>query len=352
MNFGRLETIVGAGLYYTGLVKLSEFWTRRSGPRLVILCYHRAFGDRLRGQFLYLKRHYRVLHLADALKELSTPSSTASNDRRTLLVVAFDDGYHDNYTNAFALARDLQMPITIFLVPQNIESRRPFSWLAGQYQHLVPYAQVDEATIEGQTYQLSHPDEREKLGHVIDNQARYPKSVAGREGFLASVRQALAVPDEFTAGELKDMPITWQEAREMEQSTWISFGAHTMNHPMLTCLTDPLEVDYEVRESRVALEKTLGHPVRTFAYPYGEFGEREVQAARAADYACAVTTIHGVNSPQTDPHLLCRIVVGEHQHWLVVAAKTARVWEFFLRPCRTLVHFVGKIVGYKSPVGY
>lgn len=349
--FKWLEVVVGAFLYYSGLVRLARFWAQRSGPKLVILCHHRASGERLRGQLCYLKRHYRLLHLEDALEEIYHPSQEKRKDRRTLLVVAFDDGYRDNYTDAFRHARELQIPITIFLVPHNIESGQPFSWLAGEYQHLVPYAQVAETTIEGHTYHLHNPAERAKLARVIDDRARYPISITDRETFLASVRAALAVPSCLTAGEKRDLSLTWSEVREMEQSGWVSFGAHTMHHPMLTCLTDGHEVDYEVGESRAVLEAKLGHPVRAFAYPYGDFGEREVRAVRDAGYDWAVTTIHGFNTSRTDPHLLYRIVLGEHQHWLVVAAKVSGVWEFFLRPLRALAYVPQIVAGRALSIG-
>lgn len=345
-----LETMIGACFYSSGLVKLARFWTRKSGPKLVILCHHRASGKRLRGQLQYLKRHYRLLHLEAALEELygAAKDEKPQKDRRTLLAVAFDDGYQDNYTHAFALARELQIPITIFLVLPSIESGRPFSWLAGEDGHLVPYAQVNAATIEGQTYLLSTASGQQKLARAIDDRIRYPTSIASREAYLASVRQELVVPASLTEGEKRDLPLTWAEVEEMEQSEWVSFGAHTMNHPILTCLTDPLEVDYEISASRAALEQKFGHAVRTFAYPYGEFGARELRSVRDAGYNWAVTTVHGLNTAQTDPHQLYRIVVGEHQHWLVVAAKVAGVWEFFLRPCRLVAHLIGSIAGRTS----
>lgn len=348
----RLEVPVGACLYYSGLVKLAQMWTRRSGPKLIILCYHRASGGLLRSQLLYLKRHYRILHLEAALEELygTYKNPAQRKDRRTLLVATFDDGYSDNYTDAFAIMRELQIPITVFLVPQNIKSGQPFTWVAGEYQHLVPYAQIDKATIEGRTYLLGNPAERKKLTRVIDDRTRYSTSIASREDFLASVRKALAVPSTLTELEKRDIPLTWTEVQEMEASPWVSFGSHTMHHPMLTCLADPREVDYEIRESRAVLEEKLGHKVRIFAYPYGDFGERELQAVRAAQFDWAVTTIHGINTPKTDPHLLYRIVVGEHQHWLVIAAKASGVWEIFLRPWRALANLARTLRGRQQVV--
>src|SRR5437867_10680623 len=109
----HLGIVVAAFFYYSGLVKLARWLTKRSGQRLIILNYHRATGGDLRRHLLYLRRHYRMLHLEKALEELSTSKETKQKrDRRTPLVLTFDDGYRDNYTHAFALARELQVPIT------------------------------------------------------------------------------------------------------------------------------------------------------------------------------------------------------------------------------------------------
>ena len=107
---------VAAFLYYSGLVALFRWLMRRSGSRLIILNYHRSKGD-LRRHLLYLRRHYRMLHLDEALEELYTGRKGVPQDHRTPLVLTFDDGYQDNYTYAFKFANELQVPITIFLVP-------------------------------------------------------------------------------------------------------------------------------------------------------------------------------------------------------------------------------------------
>src|SRR5436305_15157077 len=99
-------------------------WLRHKGGHLVILNYHRASGGDLRRHLLYLRRHYRLLHLEAALEELSMPSKNGKqvSERRTPLVLTFDDGYYDNYTHGLALARELQIPFTIFLIPGYMEN--------------------------------------------------------------------------------------------------------------------------------------------------------------------------------------------------------------------------------------
>src|SRR5947208_82342 len=123
----HLSLFVAACFYYSGLVKLARWWTQRARQSLIILNYHQATGGDLRRHLLYLRHHYRMLHLEEALEELYTPQETNQvRDRRTPLVLTFDDGYRDNYTHAFELARELQVPITIFLVPGYVESGEHF----------------------------------------------------------------------------------------------------------------------------------------------------------------------------------------------------------------------------------
>src|SRR5205807_3149599 len=131
--------------------------------------------------------HYRILHLEAALEALYEPQKGAFWDRkqRTLLALTFDDGYHDNYTQAFALALELGVPITLFLVPGYIDSGNRFWWQEPAY--LLRYAQSSEATIDGCTYHLGHADERRSLGQEIEKRLRNASSIEEREAFLAAM---------------------------------------------------------------------------------------------------------------------------------------------------------------------
>ena len=330
----QLGVIVAACFYYSGLVKLARSWIQRSGQRLIILNYHRATGGDLRRHLLYLRRHYRMLHLEEALEELYMPPQEEKRvrDRRTPLVLTFDDGYRDNYTHAFALACELQVPITIFLIPGYVESGDYFWWQEGK--RLVRRAKVGEVTIGERTYQLSQPGEQDMLAQTIDVRLRNATSVAEREAFLETVRKVLAVPSSVTEEEETTLPLRWTEIREMEESGWVSFGAHTMHHPILSYLTDPQEVQREVSECRDVLERQLGHPIRTFAYPIGKpehIGDDVLRIVKMAGYKWALTTIEETNTPQTDPHLLRRLPGDVKLHWLVMASELVGLMGIFSR---------------------
>src|SRR5437588_10225095 len=148
------------------------------------------------------------------------------------------------------------------------------------------------------------------LGRVMETHLRCAASIDEREAFLVAVRETLAVPSAASDEERGGLPLKWAEVREMEESGWVSFGAHTMHHPILAYLTDPAEVQGEVEECRTVLEQRLGHPVRSFAYPIGQLqhiGDKAVRDVQKAGYEWALTTLYGFNTPRSDPHLLRRI---------------------------------------------
>lgn len=326
-----LRLLIAAFCYYSGIVSLVRWWTQRSGRTLIILNYHQAAGGDLRRHLLYLRRFYRMLHLEDALQELyaTDAKKTGSDDRRTPLVLTFDDGYRDNYTHAFALARELQVPITIFPVAGYVESGVPFWWQEGE--HITQNAQVDTITLEGQTYHLIQAQERLQLVAAIDERLRCASSVAERETFLQTMHERLVVPCYTKRDETDACPLTWAQIREMDASGWVSFGAHTMHHPLLARLADPAEVRYEIEACRDTLEQQLGHSVATLAYPFGqpeEVGNEAPKAAQQAEYTWVLTTVQGFNTPESDPHQLRRIYGDVSRHWLIMAVGAAGIWKY------------------------
>lgn len=330
----QILLIVAASLYYSGLVALARALTERNGQRVVVLNYHRAAGGDLRRHLLYLRRHYRIMHAEAALEELygSRKAGQRSSDRRTPLVLTFDDGYRDNYTDGYKLAQELQTPFTLYLIPSYLDSGAHFWWLEGK--RLVKRAQVSDATFADRVYHLDNTDDRGALARYLDGQLRHASSVADRQAFLTSAYQTLQVPESTVAEELPALPLTWEEVREMDESGLVSFGGHTMHHPILAYLSDQQEVQHEITDCRTALEEKLGHPVRTFAYPVGQrqhISHEVTDAVKQAGFTWAFTTNYGLNRPESDQYQLNRVEVDVDQHWLIVAVEAAGLWGFFSR---------------------
>lgn len=319
--------------YYSGLIGLMHWWKRRAEPHLVILNYHEAAVGDLRQHLLYLKKHYHIKHLEAALLDFYGLPQKAEEKQETRipLVMTFDDGYYDNYVHCFSLAKELHIPMTIFIIPWYIEKQHRFWW--NEARSLDRFIKQSEVTFEEQTYHLDQPAERAAFLRLIDMRARYAPTVAEREQFLETIHLTLGVAAAYPEEQM-DLPMTWEQIREMEASGWISFGAHTIHHPFIGYLANADEVESEVVDSREVLQHELGHPVTIFAYPGGKaehIGDYGLHAVHRAGFDWVVTTIGRVNTRDTDPLALRRIEVNLSDHWLVMAAKTVGLLDFLFR---------------------
>lgn len=77
------------------------------------------------------------------------------------------------------------------------------------------------------------------------------------------------------------------ELRELA-AAGVEIGAHSVTHPDLSRL-DYAACLREITESREVLERLLGMPVRTFAYPFCRYGPAALRAVRDAGFETAVT---------------------------------------------------------------
>lgn len=85
-----------------------------------------------------------------------------------------------------------------------------------------------------------------------------------------------------TAHEQELRCMSWEQLGGLVERGW-EVGSHTRSHPHLPALGDA-EIAAELAASRRECEERLGVPCRSIAYPYGEYDERVVRAAREAGY--------------------------------------------------------------------
>lgn len=323
---GSAIRLAAAGLYWSGAQRLAQSFSRHfeiahpaAGgspvqrarlPKIAIICHHRignggvpyysSFSpDAFEAQIRFLRKHYRLLSMDDVCRELEE-----RRDASQAVAITFDDGYRDLYTHAFPILRRYGVPATVYLTAAAIENGE-ISW----YDRIFVAAMTTRRkylSVEDHKLRTLALSSRESRIHAATEIVRAFRRYSNRARIAAC--KALEQEAEPPASELKDRMLSWTQIREM-QKAGISFGAHTMTHPVVGQLSDA-EHQQELVASRELLEDRLQTPVEHFAYPFGTASDIDDHAPLLMSnlgYRSAVSTIWGVNTPTTNRHLLRRI---------------------------------------------
>lgn len=380
-------------LFYTRLYRVPR-WLRdafRKRRGLIILVYHKVNDDYEKGKHLrphvrgtpvadfrrqmrYLKKRHNVIPLQTAVSIIREGAKLPKN----AVAITFDDGYRDNYTNAYPVLRLHCLPATFFLTTGFIGCRRP-AWQVTLSAYLrlssqdtlvmdsfdTSLEQLAEAAgkvlcfsdcclanaptsdILRGVLKLLGPDEIEE---IIDQLVPEPAEPCIRLPLTTPRNKVRA--RELLAGYLRSRPkhetellldilrvrlglkgaiyvpfgqmMTWDMVRDMAQDG-MSFGAHTCAHPILTRV--PRDVaKKEIVCSKRRLETVLKKPIELFCYPNGmdsDFDDEIVTRLKRDGFAAACSMIPGTNKRPSDLFALRR--VGPHQNLRVFAMKVSGI---------------------------
>lgn len=145
------------------------------------------------------------------------------------IIITFDDGYMNNYTEAFPILKELHMKATIFCVGNSLDG----------------------------TYYLSKEAIKEMSDYGID------------------------------------------------------IESHTVNHLHLDTLTYDEQLS-ELKNSKEILENITGKTILSLAYPFGDYNDDTIKAAKEAGYKMAFTTNLGLSDKSDGLYELDRIYISSY----------------------------------------
>lgn len=208
--------------------------------------------------------------------------------RGKFVCLTFDDGYADNYTTAYAICRQLAVPMTVYLVSGFV--RREFPMWSFGLEEVLASNEVLRFTWEDKELRLDADSMRKKRLAYSTVAALFRASPPNKiKRACADLGARYGI--DFMA--LSDQNLlTPAMIREMHASGLVEFGAHSVHHPCLSGL-DSHDSHWEITEAMRDCRSLLGTEIRHFAYPYGDsnaYGEREIAFCREAGFQTAVTT--------------------------------------------------------------
>lgn len=259
--------------------------------KLAILTYHRIgesynqlFLDEylFEQQLIWLKRYFNPVSLAEGL-QLQQQGQLPKGS----VAITVDDGYVDCYTKIFPLLEKHQLTATFFISTSGLKTG--FLW-----DELISSAiltlnkNVMELTFDEVVFPLTTYNQRLTCCKKIIERVKYC-SLTKRETLITHLLTQTGQP-ELSHQFLNEAQILSLHKAGME------IGAHTVNHPILTCEDDNV-VKHEIVESKLHLEKITNQPVKFFAYPNGkshiDFTTNHQNIVKECGFEAAFTTDWG-----------------------------------------------------------
>lgn len=209
-------------------------------------------------------------------------------------VITFDDGYIDNYTQAYPILRDANCPAILYIATDFISDRiipwwDEVAWLVKNNPPEV--IQKLNWQLPSNFTSLSIEQKiRSVLRSIKDNAS---KSIETKLVELRDVAKNTIKPDELTE---EPLFMSWDMLSEM-QAQGIDIGSQTCSHPILAHL-DEEQQRSELATSKEILEQHIGHTIRSIAYPVGgaeAFNLTTQKLAKETNYTFAMSFIPGLN---------------------------------------------------------
>ena len=291
------KTLLAVLWVRSGMLRLQH---RLQGPRILVLAYHRVTADAdLQGcaypamhvscssfeaQLCAVSKLYRIISLQE-LKEILLQGAPL---QEPVALITFDDGYADNFKNAFPVLSKLDVPATFFLSFGFVDQRQPF-WFDQLAQSAVAW---DHQPAARDSLRRQLPDAvTQALDAPISLQERCRQAASylktQTDGQRCSVMDALESGLDLPADNGDAVPMTWEEARSMAQAG-MTMGAHSVSHAILTAQPTNKAGD-EISASMDGMARRLGMPVDVFAYPNGDTNAAVTELLEQAGGSLAFT---------------------------------------------------------------
>lgn len=296
---------------------------RRNRKRLAILMYHGVDAEPLsphcwhvlneeafRRGLEYVRDHFQVLHLHDALERMS--AGTLPDNAAAL---TFDDGTRNLLTHAAPVLRQLRLPAAVFLSTGPLGSKATLwpdrLWLAIARTEVVDL----DLTDLGMGIRSLH--DNHDRGAAYSQVVNLLKSLPDNE----RLTQVDALCEQLGQGDIGDggpfTMLNWDEVHALAEDGLITLYPHTVTHPILSTCSDE-KVEHEISESCDALARETGQAPRIFAYPNGrvqDFDQRAKEALRRNHVRWALATTYGFAHAGSDPLALPRLPIGSDLSW-------------------------------------
>ena len=288
----EVRPLVASAANYTRMLDAYAFVRRKlTKCQVAILVYHRVSPaedgrylqpvgpDSFRKQIKYIAEHFEILRLDQLVALIRSARSLPER----AAVITLDDGYKDNYQYAYPLLQQYEIPVTMFVATGHLDNGELFWW--DRVEHILKQTTKRQLDLEPLGNYRLEPENR-RFHAIFSINEKLKRIPDDRKNLLVDkLSRICEVKTQRSLG--REVLLSWEDVREMDRGG-VAFGAHSVNHPILTNM--PLErARDEIVESKRVLEKRLGKVVMSFSYPNGDFDASIADLVTRNGFTCAVS---------------------------------------------------------------
>lgn len=238
-----------------------------------------------------------------SLDKLYEVMSSGVKPQKPFVVFTLDDGYLDNYTNAYPIFKANNVPFCIY-VTTNFPDKKAFLWWYALEDYLQERTEVTLG--DGSFYPLRNLKEKDDAFKLIREKIlQFP-----REGFEDAFRDLLRGFSKDIYSYVDRLSLDWEQVRILSQEPLCTLGAHTVHHFALTQLSDE-NVKYEIEEGTRVLKTKVERDILHFSYPHGLAFDREREIARSYGFRTITSCLSEVVRPQDNPLFIPRVILTD-----------------------------------------
>lgn len=246
----------------------------------------------------FKQKGYAFISIDEVHENLLSPHPS-----RKFVAFTFDDGYLDNFTIAYPILKQRNIPFTVYIATSFPDCTARLWWygiedLIFSHPHL-------EIVLDSGKYTFDCTTSAGRLAAAIfirkSLKAATPATI---DPLLTSVFTSHGID---ISSLVKEHAMSWRHIEHLNSDPLVTIGAHTVDHFVLNRLSAE-GVREQVQASRQILSTRLNRSIDHFAYPYGsrnEAGLREFNIIRELGFKTAVTSNFANLFPQHRKSLEC-----------------------------------------------
>jgi peptidoglycan/xylan/chitin deacetylase (PgdA/CDA1 family) len=223
-----------------------------SGKHILSIYFHNPTKDLFEKCINWLIEKGYVFISVEDLNQIRIGNKNFPNGS---VILTVDDGWKYNIQNIVYPSNKLSIPVTIFITVEPLKSSKSYWW-----SYVKKAKDIKNLNINVEDLKKLENSERNKIVNRLRKKIHLEKESMSEDELIE---------------------ITHQKS--------VSIGSHTITHPILTkCGYNRAE--NEIKNSKIHLEKIIKNPIKYFAYPNGDYGEREIKLLEKHGYEIAFST--------------------------------------------------------------